>query len=412
MPHHVKPPTLSFSERNLRWSKVKKLMQEHDIEAMLVAGFRSREMYESYVSDDYNEGCVLFPLDGEPTVLTWAQLRVMRARWSQSQGHELWIQDYRVATSGLAAAEWFKERKLTQARIGVVGLNSQAPTEVYGCIPANFWTQLTQSLSNVEFIDLSEEFSHLMLVKSQEEMAQIKYAAKAAEYACSVILEIARPGVGEEVIFAEATRAMLSFGIGIRYPALVMNSGPATLSWGPPRWSTRAERPRILKEGDLLQTELMPMCGNQEVQVQMTVALGAISEINQKCEKVALESYAQGLNILRPGITFNELVLAMEEPLKASGCWAYTPLVHSISPHFLVGRSLVNTENLDLNISQLGKPSAPHRAAIVQEGMVFAFEPNACLNQNRVNIGGTVAVTSTGCVALNEIPCKVNHVSI
>ena len=41
------------------------------------------------------------------------------------------------------------------------------------------------------------------------------------------------------VIFAEATAEMLRHGIGIRYPMIVMNSGPATLSWGPPRWTTR-----------------------------------------------------------------------------------------------------------------------------------------------------------------------------
>jgi Xaa-Pro aminopeptidase len=410
MTHIANPPELTFAERDLRWAKVRAFMSTHGVQALLIAGFRSREMYESYVSDDYNEGCVLFPLKGEPIVTTWAQLRVMRARWSEEQGHPLWIKDYRVAHSGASVAQLFHELDLTHSKIGVVGLTSQAPTEIYGAIPANFWLQLVRELPKVEFEDLSEEFSHLMLIKSLEELNQIRYAAKAAEYACSVIADIARPGVGEETIFAEASRAMLSFGIGIRYPALVMNSGPATLSWGPPRWSTRAERPRVLQNGDLLQTELMPMCGNQEVQVQMTVALGPIGDINLKCEKVANEAYAQGIKILKPGITFDELVQAMEEPLRASGCWAYTPLVHSISPHFLAGRSKVNTEHLDLKVSHLGAPSAPIRKAVLKAGMVFAFEPNACIDHHRVNIGGTVVVTENGCEELNVIPCKVTHI--
>jgi Xaa-Pro aminopeptidase len=41
--------------------------------------------------------------------------------------------------------------------------------------------------------------------------------------------------------------------------------------------------------------------------------------------------------------------------------------------------------------------------------MVFAFEPNACLGEHRVNIGGTVIVTPTGCEPLNEIPTRVTH---
>ena len=74
------PPGLSFAERDRRWAAVRSLMREHEVDYLLVAGFRAREMYESYIADDYNEGCVVFPLEGDPVVLTWAHLRVMRAR--------------------------------------------------------------------------------------------------------------------------------------------------------------------------------------------------------------------------------------------------------------------------------------------------------------------------------------------
>ena len=48
-------------------------------------------------------------------------------------------------------------------------------------------------------------------------------------------------------------------------------------------------------------------------------------------------------------------------------------------------------------------------ASNVQPGMVFAFEPNACIGDHRVNIGGTVIVTATGCEELNYIPTTVTH---
>ena len=86
---HMQPPTLSLAERDRRWARVRQLMRERGLEGLLVAGFRAREMYETYISDDYNEGCVIFPLEGEPVVITWAHLRVMRARWSQERGNTL-----------------------------------------------------------------------------------------------------------------------------------------------------------------------------------------------------------------------------------------------------------------------------------------------------------------------------------
>lgn len=405
----AQPPILSFAERDRRWAGVRRLMREQSLDGLLVAGFRSREMYESYISDDYNEGCVIFPLEGEPVVITWAHLRVLRAKWSAERGHKWWVDDYRVATSGTAVAEVISEKGLAQSRLGVVGLTSQAPTEIYGAIPANFWMEFTAALPKARFQDISEEFSHLMLVKSDEEMAQVRYAAKAAEAACRAIIDVCAPGVGEEVVLAEGTAEMLRFGIGLRYPLIVMNSGPHTLSWGPPRWTTRGEAPRVLARGDLMQAELMPMCGNQEVQVQMTVALDPLDATNQKCEGVARASYEAGLKALKPGISFADLVAAMEEPLKSAGCWAYTPLVHSLGPHFLAGRSRINMEKVDLGVRFVGAPAGRERKAILQPGMVFAFEPNACLGDHRVNIGGTVIVTRDGCEELNQIPTSVAH---
>jgi Xaa-Pro aminopeptidase len=405
----VKPPTLSLAERDRRWVRVRQLMRERGFDGLLVAGFRAREMYETYISDDYNEGCVVFPLAGDPVVITWAHLRVMRARWSQQRGTTLWVDDYRVATSGAGVAEVLREKGLGASSLGVVGLSSQAPTEIYGAIPANFWAEITAALPNVTWNDISEEFSHLMLVKSDEELAQVRYAARAAEAACRVIVEVAAPGVGEEVIYAEAIREMLRHGIGLRYPMIVMNSGPHTLSWGPPRFTTSGEAPRILQRGDLVQAELMPLCGNQEVQVQMTVALDPLDDTNLKCERVARTAYEAGIKALKPGMTFAELLAVMEEPLKSAGCWGYTPLVHSLGPHFLAGRTQVNQDQAKLDVRFVGANAARQRQAVLQPGMVFAFEPNACLGQHRVNIGGTVVVTATGCEELNHIPTSVAH---
>ena len=406
----VQPPTLSFTERDRRWQRTRDLMRKHDVDGLVIAGFRTREMYESYVSDDYNEGCVIFPLEGDPVVVTWAHLRVLRALWSAEHGNKLWIEDQRVATSGQATAEIVAEKHLADARLGVVGLTSQAPTETWGGIPATFWAQFSTALPQASFEDISEEFSYMMLVKSQEELAQVRYAAQAAEAACKTVAEVAGPGVGEEVIMAEATREMLRFGIGLRYPMIVMNSGPATLSWGPPRWTTRGEAPRVLARGDLMQAELMPMCGNQEVQVQMTVACDPLDETNRKCERVARECYDAGVKAMKPGMKFSDLTKIMEEPLKAAGCWSYTPLLHSVGPHFLMGRSHVNAPNLAAQgVRFQGTMDWRVRDAVLEEGMVFAFEPNACIERHRVNIGGTMVVTATGCEELNHIPTTVTH---
>jgi len=44
---------------------------------------------------------------------------------------------------------------------------------------------------------------------------------------------------------------------------------------------------------------------------------------------------------------------------------------------------------------------------VIQPGMVFAFEPNACKGRRRVNIGGTVIVTENGVEELNKLAAEM-----
>jgi len=64
---------------------------------------------------------------------------------------------------------------------------------------------------------------------------------------------------------------------------------------------------------------------------------------------------------------------------------------------------------VNLGVRLAGPPRAVNRPRTIEAGMVFAFEPNACLGEHRVNIGGTVIVTASGCEALNDVPTRVTH---
>ena len=46
---------------------------------------------------------------------------------------------------------------------------------------------------------------------------------------------------------------------------------------------------------------------------------------------------------------------------------------------------------------------------VLQRGMVLALEPNACLGDHRVNIGGTIIITDEACEELNTIPTRLTH---
>jgi len=282
-----------------------------------------------------------------------------------------------------------------------------------GLLPLGFWNSLSKALPEARFEDFTQDYTDFMLVKSAEEIALLRYAAGVAERVCRVMADVTRPGVSEAEIYAEMMRETYRWGCDARYPFLSLQSGPCNIGWGAPRWLLRAEPPRRVQRGDMVQAEIHTLYGGLEAQVQMAVALDPIDADNRKCEAVARRSFEAGLTAVKPGVTFAEVVRAMEEPIRAAGCWSKTPLLHTLS-FGGTGFTSVNREQLagtsEGEIEGQVNPGIRRGELVLQAGMALELEPNACLNTHRVNIGTGVLVTATGGEALNHLPTRVHHV--
>ncbi|MFE0420450.1 M24 family metallopeptidase [Streptomyces tendae] len=407
-------PSLSLAERDRRWSRTRALMDELGLDLLLVGGFRSRDHYEHYLSNDYIEGAVVFPRTAAPVTVTWGATRVFRAEDSFARGAERWIDQYCTGLDGAAVAGLIKDLS-PDGRIGIVGLETQTAGEFSGFIPARFWMDLTEGLPGRDIVDISWQFNEMMLPKSEEELALVRRAAAAAEAACHAMVETAAPGVPETEIYAAVLSELARHGCGVRYPTLILNSGFPSLAWGPPRWTTTAEPVRRLAKQDLVMAEIFPTFGNAEVQVQMSIAVGTPHPTVAQCAAVARASYEAGLSVLRAGTTFQELLHAMEQPLREAGCWALTPLVHSLNPQAFLGFTRVNAEDT-APVPALPGPPPRHvpelsgSDLVLPAGATLAFEPNACVGRTRVVSGGTVIVTDTGYEETNVLPCRMRTV--
>ncbi len=407
-------PTLSLRERDRRWAALRARMAERGLDAVLVGSFQGRERLESYLIDDFLDSVVVFPRAGEPTVLSFATPRISRAFVSEERGIASWVSDYRVGFGGAAAAQVLRERGLAAGRIGLVGFGPTAPGESEGLLPLGFYQHLVESLPDATLADFTRDYTDLILVKSDEELALLRYAARVSERACQVMLEVSRPGVSEATIYAEIMREIYRHGCDVRYPMLSLHSGAANIGWGPPRWIVRAEPPRRVRAGDLVQAEIHTCYGGQEAQVQMSVAVGPLDAENQFCADVARRAYEAGLAAVRPGAAFAEVVRAMEAPIRAAGCWAKTPLLHTLT-FGATGFTAANREQLagtrEGALEGQAPPGIRRGDLVLQPGMGLELEPNACLGLRRVNIGGGVVVTTTGAEELNSLPTRVQHVA-
>jgi len=92
-----------------------------------------------------------------------------------------------------------------------------------------------------------------------------------------------------------------------------------------------------LEPGDIVQAEVFAWVGGLEAQVQMSVAIPPVSEVNSQCADLARQAYEEGLRNLKPGKKFEDVVSAMEAVLDRPGVWHLTPLIHSMNPMLVLG---------------------------------------------------------------------------
>jgi Xaa-Pro aminopeptidase len=263
-------------------------------------------------------------------------------------------------------------------------------------------------LPHCVFEDVTSGFSELILVRSGEELLQVERAAQVLEEACQEMVRTACAGVSEMEIYEGVHRVLLHHGA--YSPMMILRSGPDNTSWGEPPWLFGVGKPRVLQGGDVVLAEIFASYGSMEAQVQMAVAIPPVSSVNTECAQLARRSYEEGFRHLQMGKKFGEVAAAMEAALNRPGVWYLTPLIHSMNPMVCIGPTGGRIDSMPgvEGYRQLGSGRIRGGEVVLEPGMVFELEPNACMQRQRVNIGGTVLVTKKGPKALNELPCRMH----
>lgn len=406
-------PTLSLKERDRRWSMLRAFMKTEALEALLVFGVKGREHYEGYVANETIEGMVILPRESDPVLVSWHPKMVLRRLGAQNDPERFWVKASRSGRYGDIIPAVLRERGLDARRIGVVGLTCGEAGSPEGLVSHLTWSRVLEACPGAEFADVSWQFRRMMLVKSEEERAVIRHCAQVGERAARAMVETCRVGASEHEIYAAVQHEIHMAGAVSHDPFLIMSWGRDAIGWAEPPWAYGGGAPRRLKPGDLVCAELFPTYGGIETQQQVAVALAPVDDELLALDGVARASYAAGVGALRPGATFEEVAAAMLEPISEAGCWTFTPLLHSVSPLAWVGGMARHLDRVPPAVEPFRHEMDVKMGEIplvLEEGMSFAFEPNACRGQRRVNIGGSLLVGAHGAEELNDLPNRLHVV--
>lgn len=376
-----------MAERDWRWRRVREGAAEAGFDCIFVPLcvdgrnlHLSLEQARGTRSDcrfltQLENAAVIVPADGRnPIVIS-----------DEEVGNE-WVPEPRPAEPswGEAMASALAELGMERARIGVSGLRRGFYTHgraFHGVVNHSSYVEVMRRLPNARFEDATDIVGYARYVKSEEQIACLRRGAAIAAAGIEKLIELARPGMDEGVLYARVMRRMLE--LGSEYYPMALYTGPHS-ERRLPRFEDPSEG-RYLQPGHRIANEVDAVFGGLIAQEQQPIVLGPIPERWQPAIELQRDLYFAGLEQLIPGKPFGEFMDFV------NGFGAKRGLKSLVLMH---GRGYGD----DGPLFTPQNTGERNRSVRIEKGNVFIFKPIAYSADGafETSWGGCVLVTEKG----------------
>lgn len=374
-------PKFSEAEREKRHKAVRERMRKENLDCLIVMGSSTRRgegmgnvRYLSGLGDKQSTCCyLLFPFEGDPVLLLGFKIKPSVRAIS-------WVSDVRpfsAEDAGEKLSQELIQRKLQGGRIGLIGADHSLR------MPYNIYQTLTEKLPGAQFVDVTNMFFEMRLVKSEEEIEFIRRAAALCDRGYSEELAVLKPGLTEFQLQASILKAM--FDAGCEEPSLVLvNSCPKA---GPMMAIVDCyPSGRVIQREDVVFTEITGQYGGYRAQSLHTFCLGTVPPKIKELSKFAIDLYQAILDAMKPNRTWNEVASVGGKMLGEFGFTRSSQFFHS------------------LGMAAPDPDPRPRDNIPLRPGMVFSVEANPITLDAKwgVLVGNTVLITENGAEVLNR----------
>jgi len=236
----------------------------------------------------------------------------------------------------------------------------------------------------LEFVDARSITTKLRLIKSEEEIACIRHAARIADRVMEQVLQEIKPGVTEAELVGKVEYLMRLQGAeGASFEPFAMSGENA---WLPQR--VASDKP--LKEGELVLLDMGAVYEGYSSDLTRTFSVGRVSDEQQRLFHVAYKAQQAAVAAVRPGIPASEVDAVARRVIEQEGLGDYFP---HLTGHG-VGVSTHEPPILDRGVDM-----------VLQPGMVTTIEPGIYLpGVGAARVEDMVLVTESGCEVLTTAP--------
>nr|HET6904234.1 Xaa-Pro peptidase family protein [Ktedonobacteraceae bacterium] len=373
-------PSFSEAEFSRRYTTVREAMRDAELSALLIYNTPSSYNEVLYLSNfiTTRDSFLVFPTEGEPTLFIQMFNHLPNARKVASIADVRWG----GPDSATTVAENLRERGLENSRIGLVGPISFKHYDVF-----------RRTLPHITLLDFTSQFSHLRLIKSEEEIAFLRRGAQFSDLAIEALEQQVRPGITENDLTAIVERAYLHLGgkNHIHYMGTTPMSNPDLCV------PAQLQSNRILQAGDVLITEISAHYHGYTGQILRPFAIGTPpSPAYMHMYEVAVETFNRIANVIRPGATSEE-VLDAADYIHQAGFTICDDLLHGFGGGYL--RPVLRTRRTS---------AKPPETFVFRENMVIVIQPNVITEDERmgIQVGEMMRVKPDGIESLHRYPMR------
>jgi Xaa-Pro aminopeptidase len=370
------------SEREHRWSRVRAGMSEARIDCLIVVGNAGLNLYRladlHYLTGMAREGVLLFPLEGEPVMLSFGG------------GHDpsAWVTDHRNGYPRFAEGILgiIADRGWDKATFGALLSGYEGDLN----FPLRVQQAMAHAFPDAALVDAAPILASVRRIKTDFEIQCFKAGCEVGLRAIAAVAERARQGVSDLDVKTELMGTLFSNGCA-SHTLLLFHSGNRSVH-GAMGGSLPSPTGRTLEAGDVINTEFDAMFEGYCAQFNQPFFLGEVDGTYETIAAIGAECFAVGVDALKPGLTAGELQARMRRPVEAHGYQALGPMFHGLGLSFeppIAQTSLGTSLPEDLDI-------------VFEPGMVVELEPHVVAPDfsRGCSIGCPVLVTESGCETL------------
>ena len=381
--------SFSISEYKERINKVKQNMASKGIDVLIVTDPANMNYLSGYDGwSFYVHQCLLVIIDEEKPFWVGRTQDASAAKITTWLGDDHIIpypDDYVQSTVKHPmefVSDILKEIGQANRRIGV-----EMDTYYF---TAKCFEILGKYLPDARFQDETLLVNWVRIVKSDQEIAFIKKAAKIVENAMNIGIESISENVRECDVVANIYQAQIrgTEEFGGDYPAIVplLPSGEKTstphLTWTDEKY----------KRGDPVILELAGCYKRYHCPMARTVVIGRPSQKMTDLAEVIVEGMHEAIQTIRPGVTCEEVERAWRKSIEKKGLSKDSRIGYSIGLNYP---------------PDWGEHTAslrPGDRTVLEPNMTFHMIPAIWLDDYGVEISESLRVTETGCEALTQFP--------